>query len=200
MIKLDGLNSNNSYNPSFSASLALKTSVLRYSPAARAYKPFVADLVKFDKKNPEDYECVKQICGLSDFQTLGSYLLKLWTNNIWNWPAVKSNNVYALTTPQKNYDKINTNDVLGITEFVENKDEIPGYYNQIMFMITRKPYQASNCFGLSAYSKIGTGMVDALKDLYPQKSIAVFSEIEALPFWEKQGFKTVGDRKLIYYV
>ncbi len=200
MIKVDVLNSNNNYSPSFSAALAMKTSVLRYNPATRTYKPFAADLIKFDKKNPEDYESMKQICGLSDFQTLGSYLLKLWTNNTWNWPAVKSNSVYALTTPQKNYDIINTDDVLGITEFVENKEDIPGFYNQIMFMITRKPYQASNRSGLSNYSEIGTGMVDALKDLYPQKSIAVFSEIEALPFWEKQGFSTVGDRKLIYYV
>ena len=195
-MKIDSINNS---APAFCATLVTKTPVLRYYPAAKIYKPFAADVIKFDKTNKGDLDTVKRICEHADFESYGAYLLKLWDNDKWNPPIVKSNNVYAITAPQRNYDEVDINNVLGIAEFVENKDEIPNYYNQIMFLITKKPYQSKNRTRTSEYAKIGEGMTDAIKQMFSNKAIYVFADEDATQFWPKQGFKSIDSRRFIYY-
>ena len=186
-------------NPSFSAHFVMKVPIQKYSAAEKTYKSFDAELIKLDQKIPQDINFVKDVCESEDFNTWGKYLFGLWQNKTWNRPNVISNSVYALVKPQqdKNYEKINPDDVLGITEFVEHKPE-NNPANQIMFLITKQQYQKVNRTETSEYTDIGKGMTDALKALYAQKPIAGFSVLESVEFWQKQGFQNKNQRSLIY--
>ncbi len=184
-------------NTAFSATFVKKVPVMKFCPTENVYKPIEADLIKLDPKNADDVKMAEKICFNDKFRSYGEYLFGMWLNKKWNYPSVKSNSLYGLVLPKEEGDNtVTIKDVLGVTEFVENKDN---KINKIMFMITNKDYQNNPEANSKEYTHIGKGMTDALKELYPQKPIGVFAEWDAIKFWQKQGFENkTQQRNLIY--
>jgi hypothetical protein len=188
---------NSSYNnsPSFSGSFVKKVPILKYSESAKMYFPYEADFVKLEQKCAEDVKLAEKICFNDKFRSFGEYLFAMWLNKKWNYPSVKSNSLYGVILPQEDNSNPIIDNVLGVTEFVENHDN---QENKIMFMITNQDYQKEHRSDISKYKQIGKSMSDALKELYPQKPISVFAEWDAIGFWQKQGYRNITERKLIY--
>ena len=182
-------------NLSFKAEFVKKVPILKYSETMKKHIPCEADFVKFDLKSEADVKTIEKICFNKKFIALGEYLFKMWTDKNWDSPFVKSKNLYGLVIPKDGkYESLDVNDTLGLTEFVENKDK----ENKIMFMITNQDYQKKYRTDESEYRCIGTGMTNTLKELYPQKPMSVFAEWDAIEFWQKQDFKNITSRKLIF--
>ena len=94
-----------------------------------------------------------------------------------------SKTFYAITTQNDNFEKLNHEDILGLTEITTHyvgKYEIEN--------LQAKP----NCTASiqnKPYHKIGTSIIDCLKKALPYKEIQVSPIFDVSEFYEKNGFE-----------
>lgn len=164
-------------NINFRASYIDSTNILkRYE---NSYKPFEAQLVEF---NPDDKNDLFTIKEVSDLWGEG-YAVDINENfKIKNFKKNKRH-VYGLTSQKGNYNYIQPDNVLGLVEFIENKDS-----NKISFLQVSPENQAYQ-FGRPDYKKIGTRIIDLLKKMYSSKPMKLHSAFSAKFFYLKNGFK-----------
>ena len=94
-----------------------------------------------------------------------------------------SKSFYAITTQNDNFEKLNSEEILGLTEITTH---YVGKY-EIEHLQT-KP----NCTAFTPnkpYHKIGTGIIDCLKKSLPYKEIQVSPIFDVAEFYEKNGFE-----------
>lgn len=93
---------------------------------------------------------------------------------------------FALTLQQEQFEKPITNKILGVAE-VENRNSNNIFLNYLQI---HPDNRFSSC--CRTYYKIGTAMINSLKDLFPQKNISLITTQFARKFYIKNGFKSVG--------
>ena len=109
---------------------------------------------------------------------------------------------YALTKQKNNFEKLVVDDVLGLAEIKELDT-----FNRVLYIQT-KPEYISRRYGCSLpdricnsfknvlispfrkFKHIGKGMLDSVKDIFPDKRIELTSVDEAVGFYKKQDFFT----------
>lgn len=143
------------------------------------YKPCEANFVEFNQENKKDLFTLKETSDLWG----DCYALDI-KEHFKNEDFKKENkHVYGLTTQNESYDYIKPDKVLGVVELIE-KDG----YNKINFLQVSPENQACQ-FGRPNYKKIGTAIVDSLKQIYSSKPMKLHSVFTAKDFYKKNGFK-----------
>ena len=98
--------------------------------------------------------------------------------------------VYALTSQNRDFDKLCSDDILGLAEVENGEKAVELDYLQVnpQFIF------GSQC---PLFREVGTGIVDSLKSLY-NKVIELTSAYSATEFYEKNGFEIFDINKLRY--
>ncbi len=142
------------------------------------YKPFEANFVEFNQGNKKDLFTLKETSDLwGDCYALD--IKEHFKNDDFQ---KEKKHVYGLTTQNENYDYIKPNNVLGVVEFIEKDD-----CNKINLLQVSPDNQAYQ-FGRPDYKKVGTAIVESLKQIYDSKPIKLHSVFNAKGFYEKNGF------------
>lgn len=98
---------------------------------------------------------------------------------------------YVLTEQKKNFDNLDSLDVLATTQL----KKIPeGIY--IDFLQVAPDYGARSTT-TSPFKNVGSGFLDAVKSLYPKNNILLDPIESAINFYKKNGFKTL-KRQMIF--
>lgn len=89
---------------------------------------------------------------------------------------------YAITTQNKNHEKLIPEKILGLCEIKEE-----GYKKAFVEFVESNPESINNPH--AKYKAIGNGIFEALKNYYD--NISLQSTVTALEFYERQGFKPI---------
>lgn len=98
---------------------------------------------------------------------------------------------FVLTEQERNFDKLDSLDVLAATQL----KKIPkGIY--IDFLQVAPDYGARSTT-TSPFKRVGSGFLDAVKSLYPKNNILLDPIESAINFYKKNGFETL-KRQMIF--
>lgn len=143
------------------------------------YKPFEANFVEFNQENKKDLFTLKETsylwgdCYAFDIQ-------EHFKNEDFK---KEKKHVYGLTTQKENFNFVKPDNMLGVVELVERDN-----YNKINFLQVSPENQAYQ-FGRQDYKKVGTAIIDSLKQIYSSKPMKLHSVFSAKNFYKKNGFK-----------
>lgn len=102
----------------------------------------------------------------------------------WNKPSENEKNRYFLITKQKNnFKEINPDDVLGAAQFTENK---VGKNELTWLQVDPKTNYKQN--GTREFKGAGKALVEHIISI-SKKSITLFADFNAIPFYKNLGFK-----------
>lgn len=110
--------------------------------------------------------------------------LKFYHYNNSNASALEER-FFALTTQRNNFNKLNFKKILGVVEIFLPLGEDP----EIEFLQTNPKFLKKN----PKIKHIGKTIVDNIKKILKDETIALYSTYNAIPFYEKQGFKIIED-------
>lgn len=154
------------------------------------YQPCDVSFVEFKLNEENDVEKVYEICSAPEFQSLGVHLKEIiFAATLASGKDYYNTHCYALVKEnERNFDDINKNNVLGIFTVYEgypsdNTNHIP------YFMTNGKYSNDKEIKHNDEYSGIGTGMINAFKNLHPNDSISLYPSKNAVKFWEKNDFR-----------
>lgn len=90
---------------------------------------------------------------------------------------------FALTSQKENFDKLDYKRILGVAEIY-----LPlGEDAEIEFLQTNQSF-LTEC---PSIKHIGKVIVDKIKNILANETIALYSTYDAIPFYQKQGFKII---------
>lgn len=152
-------------------------------------------LVKLDKNDKLDVETLAKTAysweNIKSGFTPDIYCDALKTKN---YPDVDQEHYLALTTQNKNFEMVEPNKILGLALYFEKKTPA----NEIVWLQSNPSTNHES--GVRTYKKIGTTLVDYMKGLF-KKPLYVQSTDNAIPFYQKQGFKSLDTpSKMIYEI
>lgn len=91
---------------------------------------------------------------------------------------------YALTTQQDNFEKLEPENILGLMLFREKND----CKNEICYLEVN-PSTTKNKNIFRKYKDVGKTLVEFVKSQFSQKKIEVWSDLDAIDFYKKRGFR-----------
>ena len=188
--------------------ISFKANFIRYTTIKqwdnKSYNPTEASFVEFIPQNKNDLQVLDNISKRWDEA--------IYAQTIYNSAFIDSvvgqkpnHHFYGITTQKNNLSKPDTQKVLGIAEVTEkiNKNEIaylqtkPDYMSKanksdvidLVFSIIDKisPNEKEKEH-LPEYKNIGTGIINSLKETYPNKDIELYATDTAKGFYKKLGF------------
>lgn len=98
----------------------------------------------------------------------------------------------ALTRQKQNFHKLNSEDILGVEQIEYDKDNVFLDYLQVD--------PDTNYFSENpVFKRVGTELVEFLKKVFQNKKIILKPLPDAVPFYEKAGFKWSKNKDYMYY-
>jgi hypothetical protein len=181
-------------NTDFRAKIVKEVPILKKTGCS-GYKNASANLLEFDITNSADMEKIKEISKLPGFALYGyeiyQSLLPENNNSI-------TKHCFALVNDSQMYSsKIDNDNVLGLFTFRERSEK--EYPDEVALFITNQQFRTRwyRNERENKFLHVGEGMAEALKSIFPYKSIKCFSEAGAVNFWKKCGFKEIAERSLL---
>ncbi len=174
----------------FGAKFINNVTVQKYNPYSREYTP---DTVSFVQIEPEKRRDVLAINAVTDLWSDGAFMIDI-ANVVDDLSIGAADSeryqVYALTSQNRDFDKLCSDDILGLAEVENGEKAVELDYLQVnpQFIF------GSQC---PLFREVGTGIVDSLKSLY-NKVIELTSVYSATEFYEKNGFEIFDINKLRY--
>ncbi len=147
-------------------------------------------LVELDINDNNDTECLYNVA--KDWDTKGfSYAFNIYSDAIkgCQYENVDKEHYIAITKQSDNFDMLEPEKVLGLTlvsELNNNTNEIS------WFQVDPKNNTKTHCD--RTYEKVGSAMMNYVKETYNQKPIYVQAVQDAVPFYEKCGFRIVNPK------
>ena len=176
------------HNISFGAKL-LDTATIQKNICGGRKIPHDVALVELDAHSYNDLKSIEDI--VFPWGGLSSLTLEIYDkmSAVYENPPHINNGwyFYALTNQKNGYEKLDSKAILSIAQVTDtnsgnNKIKI-NYFetNEKYNYYAKKP----------KFSQIGTALVNGIKKIYPNKNIVLTAIDDAIPFWEKNGFKRV---------
>lgn len=136
-------------------------------------KPTTASLIELTKK---DINCIDDLAEMWDTKITEMISTSMYQP----LKGTVGQNIYVISTQNKNFEKVSPKKVLGIFEVTDRSDVFALEYLEV------KPTQA---FGNKrrTFTEIGKACIDYIKSRFKQKDVEIFSLREAAPFYEKMG-------------
>ena len=148
------------------------------------YKPYKASLVEFDKKDANDLAALQTL--IKNWKGYIKYLLKSYE---------PSERTIGLTVQKRNFEKINPKKMLGILQYYEQKKSIL----LARFQTAPNAEYSENNYKRK-YKETGSRLIERVLPPQNNKSVSLLSSDEAIPFYEKQGFKHLkGTSNFMYF-
>lgn len=169
---------------SFGASFIQKMPIRKYSFQTETYAPSYANLVELNPHDLYDVNALDEIAydfGNDSYADNIAYDAKkaFKRKNMKSEPF----SAIALTMQEDNFEKLKSNDVIGIAEiFKRKKDEI-----ELVYLQTHPKYVYS--IPPRKIKNIGTSILDYLKQTH--NKISLLSASSPLRFYLKNGFRMV---------
>lgn len=142
------------------------------------YKPCNASFVEFNPDDKKDIFTLKEVSDLWG----DCYACDIKDDFKSDDFKRSDKHVYGLTLQDKNFEYVKPDSVLGIVEIQENKDS-----NKLMFLQVSPENQVYQ-FGRPEHKKVGTRIIDSLKNIYSSKPMKLHSVFSAKYFYQKNGF------------
>lgn len=165
----------------FKASFINKVNIQKYNGIK--YEPKEVSFVELDTDNKEDRFVLKETAALWG----ECFAVDIYEDAQKDSFKAKNNHIFALTTQNDKFQRLNPNKVLGLVEFQENTNS-----NKIE-MLQVHPDFVSTQMGRPEYKYIGSKMLDSIKCKYP-KPIKLYSVVDAITFYRKNNFKKDMDK------
>lgn len=171
-------------NVSFGAKLVSKQSIKKV--AENSYKA-KDELVSFVKINPKSSYDIKALREVAEKSKKCSFAEDIYNDTLdYFRKDSTSGNVFALTTQKDNFSKLESDKILGLVEVLPDGCKKDSVFIDYILKIPTNVKTATEEFG-----KVGTGMLNGLKEFYKDKKISLFSLESAVEFYLKNGFKQV---------
>lgn len=173
-----------SYNVNFGASFISNAKVKKFAECSFKVDDELVSFVKINPKSYYDTKALREVAEKSKKCTFAEDIYNDTFDFFRKDPA--SGNVYALTTQSKNFSKLDSNKILGLVEVLPDGCKKDGIFIDYILKIPENLKTSAGKFG-----KVGSAMLDSLKQLYKDKTISLYSLQDAVDFYLKNGFKEV---------
>ena len=171
----------NSNCVSFGAIPLNKVFIKKFDRDTGNFIPIEASFVKLDAKNKNDLKVTRSV---AEQWQQNLYMKKIATAA--NWMDYVPIDVYALTTQTKNLKKLKSKQILGFAEMRKDQN-FPKY--QQLYRLQVKPEAINvNQQNKKQYQKVGSAILDSLKQIYSNISLFSINSINVERFYRKNGF------------
>ncbi|MCM1264599.1 MAG: GNAT family N-acetyltransferase [Candidatus Gastranaerophilales bacterium] len=178
------------YPINFTANFIKNTSIQQCKPNNTTENKQAA-LVELDINDDNDTECLFDTAR--EWETRGiSYAFNIYSDAVkgCNYDIVDKEHYIALTTQKDDYEHLNPDKILGLVLFSElNQDT-----NEISWLQVDPDNNSKNHCDRH-YKKVGSSMINYIKETYNDKPISVQAVQDAVPFYKKCGFIVTNEEK-----
>lgn len=185
------INSQNSID--FRAKFLCNTEIKKFNHKTNVYSPLKVSFLEYEPDNLKDLITITETATSWKKQ---QYAKKIALNakliSVGFLSNLK-NHIYILTKQKESFDKLNSQDILGLAHMLNEENPIPD--ELVLFEV--KPDFRYEKNKKKEYKNIGKSIIDLLKNIYCN-SIKVFSSYTAANFYEKQGFEIIDTNVLEY--
>lgn len=170
-------------NITFGAIPINKTTIKRYDKNTKEFLKIPANFLKIDANNPYDMSAINQ---LEKKWKGAKYIQRIVTASHWiSSRKFVEIDVYALSTQEKNFDKLKPNKILGIVE-MRNDNNNPK--SRKIYHLQVKP-SAINVNNLkNKYKHVGSSILKSLKKIYKRMSVFADDNPNIVQFYIRNGF------------
>ena len=166
----------------FGANLINKTNIQKYN-VNKGYSEYSAYMIKLDPESQSDRFALSEINkswkNSTTFADCIDNAFKLKHIGSFEY---KNTEFFALTKQSSDFKNLNPNDILGLAMVDKNKSNVNLRYLQCD---PNNNYSAEK----RNFKYLGSVIISSLKKMFPDKTIFTNATVEAIPFYEKQGFK-----------
>ena len=136
-------------------------------------QPTKASLIELTRR---DINCIDDIAELWDTRITEMLSASMYQP----LKGTVDQKVYAISTQDKNFEKVSPKKVLGIFEVTDRNDVYALEYLEV------KPSQA---YGKKkrTFTEVGKACIDFIKSKFKQKDVEIYALEDAIPFYEKMG-------------
>ena len=171
-------------NISFGAKLVSKQNIKKF--VENSYKA-EDELVSFVKINPKSFYDINALGIVAERNKKCTFAEDIYNDALdFFRQEPTAGNVFALTTQKNNFSKLDPNKILGLAEVLPNGCKKDGVFMDYILKIPSNTKTATEKF-----CKIGTGMLDGIKEFYKNKKISLYSLADAVEFYKRNGFKCI---------
>ena len=161
--------------------ISFKANYICDSQVKRNNKPCSLSFVQIDTKNMSDIIALKELDYMWGRKTYFSDISdNASLDNVYGLNS-KFKQYYALTTQTKDFNKLDSEQILGLVQV-----EPDVHYNEINYLQVLPTQNYSN--PEREYKNIGSSIIDTVTKIYPNKKLMLYSTDAALNFYKKIGF------------
>ena len=145
------------------------------------YAPATASIVKLDPNDDKDLMSISDAVKNWHGDSLGACFYDSM------FLPCSDEEYFALTTQEKDFEKLNPYSILGVASLTLNKADNDV---RIDFLQTDPMYIDQGTYKKHPFYKgIGSALIDGIAKRYKDKSLSVFSILGSKSFYEKKGFE-----------
>lgn len=164
----------------FKASYIGTAKIQRRENTGEKFTPYTTSFVKLDPYSSNDFETVRDVNLKWNYgKTFASYIYEHMDLEEHN-PYYKD--FYALTTQNKDFDKLYSKQILGLAQVRRTRMGI------ILEYLIARPDDNMHSKERN-FKRIGTAIIECLKSIYNHKDISVESVDSAVEFYKANGFE-----------
>lgn len=161
--------------------VSFKANYICNSQVSKNSKPCSLSFVQIDTKNTSDIIALKELGYMYGKNTYFSDIFDNANLDYLYGFNSKYKQYYALTTQTKDFNKLDSEQILGLVQV--EPDE---HYNEIKYLQVLPTQNYSN--PEREYKNIGSSIIDTVTKIYPNKKLMLYSTDAALNFYKKIGF------------
>ncbi len=161
--------------------ISFKASYICDSQVKRNNKPCSLSFVQIDTKNKSDIIALKELDSMWGKKTFFSEISdNASQDNLYGLNS-KYDQYYALTAQTKDFDKLDSEQILGLVQV-----EPDLHCNEIKYLQVLPTQNYSN--PEREYKNLGSSIVNTIMKLFPEKKLMLYSSNSAINFYKKLGF------------
>lgn len=144
-----------------------------------------AYFVELNTKSKKDLNALERIATSWKDNIYATDTYYRFKENFFKEQQEHNERFFALTTQKNGFDKLDHHKILGVAEIYLPFDEDP----EIEFLQTNPKFLKNK----AKFKHIGKVIVDKIKKILANNTISLYSTYNAIPFYEKQGFRLIED-------
>ncbi len=161
--------------------ISFKANYICSSQVKKNDKPCSLSFVQIDTKNSSDMTALRELDYMWGRKTYFSDISDNANLDHLYGLNSKFKQYYALTTQTKDFNKLDSEQILGLVQV-----EPDVHYNEINYLQVLPTQNYSN--PEREYKNVGSSIIDTITKIYPNKKIMLYSTDAALNFYKKIGF------------
>ena len=155
--------------------------IKKYNKASEKFADYPVNFVKLDADNKDDLEAVNKIVHKWNG---AKYIRRIATSA--HWMKEKPIEIYALTSQSQNFEKLQSNYILGLAEMRE--DRYDSENTLLRYLQVRPGAMNVNQKHRINYKYIGSAILKSLKPIYDNISLFADSNENIEAFYKHNGF------------